>query len=110
MPISCRFIITILFPGSIFKEFLFRLPFGVQLLRVMLHKKINPQNSYRASSATRYLDDKQMPKKGKDDETQEKTQEGCKWVKTDSECKDASSFQGLEKLLKITITQQNRHR
>ncbi|KAB1223373.1 putative nucleoside diphosphate kinase 5 [Morella rubra] len=56
-----------------------------KLLRVMLHKKINPQKSYRASSATRYLDDKQMPKKGKDDETQEKTHEGCKWVKTDSE-------------------------
>ncbi|GMY34803.1 protein DEEPER ROOTING 1 isoform X1 [Fagus crenata] len=64
-----------------------------KLLRVMLHKKMNQQNSYRASSAKRYIADKQMPKRENDDETPEKTNDGCKWVKTDSECKVTSGLQ-----------------
>lgn len=36
----------------------------------------------------RYIEDKEMPKRENDDETQEKSNGGCKWVKTDSECKD----------------------
>jgi hypothetical protein len=59
----------------------------------MLHKKMNQQNSYRASSAKRYIADKQMPKRENDDETPEKTNDGCKWVKTDSECKVAFGLQ-----------------
>lgn len=37
----------------------------------------------------KYLEDKQRPKKENDDETQEKqkTKDGYKWVRTDSECK-----------------------
>lgn len=53
----------------------------------MLHKKMNHQNNARPSSAKRYLEDKQKLKKEKDDEPRNKTNDGCKWVKTDSECK-----------------------
>ncbi|KAF5466356.1 hypothetical protein F2P56_016287 [Juglans regia] len=56
-----------------------------KLLRVMLHKKMNPQSTSRASSMKRYLEDKQMPKQRNDEEMQEKTNDGGKWVKTDSE-------------------------
>ncbi|XP_038994983.1 protein NEGATIVE GRAVITROPIC RESPONSE OF ROOTS-like [Hibiscus syriacus] len=58
-----------------------------KLLRVMLHKKIHNQNPNRASSTKRYLEDKQAPKRQKNpDETQErKSEDGGKWVKTDSE-------------------------
>ncbi|KAG2728617.1 hypothetical protein I3760_01G213600 [Carya illinoinensis] len=56
-----------------------------KLLRVMLHKKMNPQSTSRASSMKRYLEDKQMTKQRNDEETQEKTNDGGKWVKTDSE-------------------------
>lgn len=60
----------------------------LQLLRIMLHKKMNPQNYSRPSSMKRYIEDKEMPKSENDDERQEKSNGGCKWVKTDSECKD----------------------
>ena len=55
----------------------------------MLSKKMYPQNASRASSVKRYLEDKQVPKtKNKEEETHEgKSNDGCKWVKTDSECK-----------------------
>ncbi|XP_059643292.1 protein DEEPER ROOTING 1-like [Cornus florida] len=57
-----------------------------KLLRTLLSKKIYPQNASRASSMKKYIDDKQTPKKGKEDETEDKKKnEGCKWVKTDSE-------------------------
>ncbi|KAK8664411.1 hypothetical protein V6N13_084203 [Hibiscus sabdariffa] len=58
-----------------------------KLLRVMLHKKIYTQNQNRASSTKKYLEDKQSPKRQKNpDETQErKSEDGGKWVKTDSE-------------------------
>ncbi|CBI35848.3 unnamed protein product, partial [Vitis vinifera] len=58
-----------------------------KLLRAMLHKKIYPQNSSRASSMKKYLEDKQRPKRENEDEVQEKhkAKDGYKWVKTDSE-------------------------
>ncbi|KAE8667142.1 Small nuclear ribonucleoprotein family protein isoform 1 [Hibiscus syriacus] len=58
-----------------------------KLLRVMLHKKIHNQNPNRASSTKRYLEDEHPPKRQKNlDETQErKSEDGGKWVKTDSE-------------------------
>ncbi|XP_017978194.1 PREDICTED: uncharacterized protein LOC18596248 [Theobroma cacao] len=58
-----------------------------KLLRVMLHKKIYSQNPSRASSMKKYLEDKQTPKRqNNQDETRErKSEDGSKWVKTDSE-------------------------
>ncbi|XP_059459170.1 protein DEEPER ROOTING 1 [Corylus avellana] len=56
-----------------------------KLLRVMLHKKMNPQSYSRPSSMKRYIEDKEMPKRENDDEMQEKSNDRCKWVKTDSE-------------------------
>ncbi|CAB4302751.1 unnamed protein product [Prunus armeniaca] len=62
-----------------------------KLLRVMLNKKIiNPQGSSRAASMKKYLGDRQIPTKKEsntEDDTKEKINDGCKWVKTDSECK-----------------------
>lgn len=63
----------------------------------MLHKKMNAHNASRAPSMKKYLEDTKQAsnnKKGIEDdreELQEKNKEGCKWVKTDSECK----FTGL---------------
>lgn len=59
----------------------------MQLLRTILHKKIYSQNSYRPSSVKNCLEDKKMPKKRNEDEPEENADDGCKWVKTDSECK-----------------------
>lgn len=61
----------------------------LQLLRTMLSKKIYPQNASRASSMKRYLEDrpKTRTEKDEDESQEEKRQESCKWVKTDSECK-----------------------
>ncbi|KAK3022146.1 hypothetical protein RJ639_045285, partial [Escallonia herrerae] len=58
-----------------------------KLLRAMLSKKIYPRNSSRASSTRRYLEDRQkrQTQKGKEEERDEKANNGCKWVKTDSE-------------------------
>lgn len=60
----------------------------------MLHKKIYPQNSSRASSMKKYLEDKQRSKRENEDEVQEKhkAKDGYKWVKTDSECEFILSF------------------
>ncbi|KAK2979506.1 hypothetical protein RJ640_008390, partial [Escallonia rubra] len=65
----------------------FQLGDWLQLLRAMLSKKIHPQNSSRASSTRRYIEDRQKPQtqKGKEEERGEKANNGCKWVKTDSE-------------------------
>ncbi|MBA0774836.1 hypothetical protein Gotri_010017, partial [Gossypium trilobum] len=61
-----------------------------RLLRVMLHKKIYNQNPSGASAVKKYLEDRQSPKRrnklNNEDETQErKSEDGYKWVKTDSE-------------------------
>ncbi|KAJ6704187.1 hypothetical protein OIU85_030045 [Salix viminalis] len=59
-----------------------------KLLRTLLHKKINPQSTSRASSMKKYIEDKSTPQKDKeDDEKRDKNSNGFKWVKTDSECK-----------------------
>ncbi|KAJ6701161.1 hypothetical protein OIU74_012501 [Salix koriyanagi] len=57
-----------------------------KLLRTLLHRKINPQSTPRASSMKRYIEDKRISKMEKqDDEKRKKTSDGSKWVKTDSE-------------------------
>lgn len=65
----------------------------LQFLRIMLHKKMNPQNASRAPSMKKYLEDTKQAsnnKNGTEDDREKlqgKNKEGCKWVKTDSECK-----------------------
>lgn len=60
----------------------------VQLLRTMLSKKVYAQNSSRASSMKKYIEDTQMPSMRKQDEIEDKSNDQkSKWVKTDSECK-----------------------
>ncbi|CAK7356492.1 unnamed protein product [Dovyalis caffra] len=57
-----------------------------KLLRTLLHKKINPQSTSRASSMKKYIEDKKIPKKDKEDDgKRNKTSDGSKWDKTDSE-------------------------
>ncbi|KAJ9179423.1 hypothetical protein P3X46_011212 [Hevea brasiliensis] len=59
-----------------------------KLLRTLLHKKINHQNSSQASSKKKYLEDnKRISNKEneKEEGKREKTCDGGKWVKTDSE-------------------------
>ncbi|KAK4269059.1 hypothetical protein QN277_022264 [Acacia crassicarpa] len=58
-----------------------------KLLRTILHKKMKSQTS-RSTSMKRCLEDKKMPKTNdhdEEEETEERTDDGCKWVKTDSE-------------------------
>ncbi|XP_065868601.1 protein DEEPER ROOTING 1 [Euphorbia lathyris] len=65
-----------------------------KLLRMMLQRKMNPQNTYRASSMKKYLEDTKRVsyRKEKENENEheyekekEKICDGSKWVKTDSE-------------------------
>ncbi|KAK7275567.1 hypothetical protein RIF29_16686 [Crotalaria pallida] len=56
-----------------------------KLLRTILHKKIYAQNSSRASSMKKYLEDTKITRNKNEDELEERSDEGCKWVKTDSE-------------------------
>nr|ANJ86430.1 NGR [Lotus japonicus] len=56
-----------------------------KLLRTMLHKRIYTQNSSRASSMKKCLEDKKLIRNRNEDEPEERKDEGCKWVKTDSE-------------------------
>ncbi|KAM7480634.1 hypothetical protein LguiA_028847 [Lonicera macranthoides] len=70
-----------------------------KLLRAILSKKMYPQNTSRASSTKKFLEDRPMPKTRKEDET-EKANDGCKWVKTDSEFDDkAKGCGGKRKLV-----------
>ncbi|XP_054780784.1 protein NEGATIVE GRAVITROPIC RESPONSE OF ROOTS-like [Prosopis cineraria] len=55
-----------------------------KLLRTILHKKIYSQTSSRSSSMKRCLEDKKVLQRN-EEETEKKTDDGCKWVKTDSE-------------------------
>ncbi|TKY61138.1 hypothetical protein E2542_SST10988 [Spatholobus suberectus] len=55
-----------------------------KLLRTILHKKINYQHSSRALSLKKRLEDRKMPKENEAEERAE-IDDGCKWVKTDSE-------------------------
>ena len=59
----------------------------LQILRLLLHKKIYPQSSSSTLSIMRYLENRHMPKSDNEVEVHEKVTEGSKWVKTDSECK-----------------------
>nr|KYP72041.1 hypothetical protein KK1_011328 [Cajanus cajan] len=59
-----------------------------KLLRTILHKKINSQHSSRALPLKKRL---KMPKEDEADERAE-TDDGCKWVKTDSECNFIFTF------------------
>ncbi|XP_027336957.1 uncharacterized protein LOC113850574 [Abrus precatorius] len=56
-----------------------------KLLRTILHKKICTQNSSRASLMKKCIEDKRITRKRNGDESEERTDDGCKWVKTDSE-------------------------
>ncbi|KAJ7951489.1 NGR2 [Quillaja saponaria] len=56
-----------------------------KLLRTILLKKINSQNSSQAPSMKKYIEDKVITKKRKEDEAEQKSSDACKWVKTDSE-------------------------
>ena len=53
----------------------------------MLHKKICTQNSSRSPLVKKCIEDKKMTRKKNEDESDERNGDGCKWVKTDSECK-----------------------
>ncbi|KAK4365647.1 hypothetical protein RND71_013527 [Anisodus tanguticus] len=55
-----------------------------KLLRTILSKKINPQNGARVSTK-RYLEDRCAPKEEVEEKKREKTCDGSKWVKTDSD-------------------------
>ncbi|KAJ6826937.1 uncharacterized protein M6B38_369780 [Iris pallida] len=54
-----------------------------KLLRVILHKNKYPQSSNKMTK--KYLEKKPLEKIGCKDEIGEKEEDGCKWVKTDSE-------------------------
>ncbi|KAL1814315.1 hypothetical protein ACET3Z_016889 [Daucus carota] len=57
-----------------------------KLLRTMLSKKISPQNTSRASSMKKYIEDVQMPNMRKQEEKEDKPNvQKSKWDKTDSE-------------------------
>ncbi|XP_061342925.1 protein NEGATIVE GRAVITROPIC RESPONSE OF ROOTS [Gastrolobium bilobum] len=56
-----------------------------KLLRTIIHKKIYSQNPSRASLMKKCLEDKKITRKRNEDEPEERTDDGCKWVKTDSE-------------------------
>ncbi|CAI9773530.1 unnamed protein product [Fraxinus pennsylvanica] len=56
-----------------------------QLLRTILTNKIYPQNSSRASSMKKYIDDRNSLNAETEDEMRKKGRDGHKWVKTDSE-------------------------
>ncbi|XP_010939894.1 protein NEGATIVE GRAVITROPIC RESPONSE OF ROOTS [Elaeis guineensis] len=55
-----------------------------KILRTLLHKKIYPRSSASSSSTRKYLEEKPM-EKVQAEEKEEKGEDRCKWVKTDSE-------------------------
>ncbi|KAG5601913.1 hypothetical protein H5410_033283, partial [Solanum commersonii] len=56
-----------------------------KLLRTILSKKIIPQSASRISTK-RYLEDRCAPKEEVEEKKRDKTCDGSKWVKTDSDC------------------------
>ncbi|OWM66559.1 hypothetical protein CDL15_Pgr013776 [Punica granatum] len=75
-----------------------------KLLRTMLRKKIYPRNSSRASSVKKYIEDRPAPKADKDDEKKEKiSDDGSKWVRTDSDCKFIPFLQNLNAKLNLYV-------
>lgn len=71
----------------------------LQLLRILFHMKIYPQ-SCTATLAKKYLETKSVGKLEHEDEAQEKEEDGCKWVKTDSDCMFMCSLRFLISLNK----------
>ncbi|KAJ8769167.1 hypothetical protein K2173_000942 [Erythroxylum novogranatense] len=57
-----------------------------KLLRTLLHKKINLQNTPRSTSVEKYLKNRHTSKDDEEEEDQRRhtNSDGCKWVKTDS--------------------------
>lgn len=59
----------------------------IQILRAILNKRIYPQSSSpKATTAKKYLQNRQFYMTDSEDEMLNKANEGSKWVKTDSEC------------------------
>ena len=58
----------------------------IQLLRVMLLKKINAQAPSKETPTNRYVQDKQQLSLKNEEEEGSSSSDGCKWVKTDSDC------------------------
>lgn len=58
----------------------------MQLLRVMLHKKVNAQASSKQTSTKKYVQDKQQLSLKNEEEEGRNSGDGSKWVKTDSDC------------------------
>ncbi|KAJ8755802.1 hypothetical protein K2173_024347 [Erythroxylum novogranatense] len=58
-----------------------------KLLRTLLHKKINPQNTPRSTSVKKYLKSRRTSKDDEEEEDQSRhtNSDGYKWVKTHSE-------------------------
>lgn len=52
----------------------------------MLLKKINAQAPSKQTSTNRYVQDKQQLSLKNEEEEGRSSSEGCKWVKTDSDC------------------------
>ena len=58
-----------------------------QLLRVMLLKKINAQAPSKETPMKKYVqDEQQLSLKNEEEEGSSSSSDGCKWVKTDSDC------------------------
>ncbi|KAJ8767358.1 hypothetical protein K2173_017402 [Erythroxylum novogranatense] len=56
-----------------------------KILRTIIHKKIYPQNRTPTATGKKYLKNKQKPVSFSEVVTDEKVDDGSKWVKTDSE-------------------------
>lgn len=68
----------------------------LQILRAILHKKIHPHGSCSTTFVNKYLENNSKPEYDYEDEDEDEYEEelknsvvekGCKWVKTNSECK-----------------------
>ncbi|KAL3840764.1 hypothetical protein ACJIZ3_025355 [Penstemon smallii] len=67
-----------------------------KLLRTMLHKTMNSQNSSKESSTMKYLEDNRLRSKvEKENELHDESRVVSKWVKTDSESHVMKSDQGI---------------
>ncbi|KAL0354455.1 UNVERIFIED_CONTAM: hypothetical protein Sradi_3892400, partial [Sesamum radiatum] len=68
------------------ERYLFSLRSHLQLMRTMLTKKIYSQSSSRSPSSKKYIEDcRSTSTAEREEEAQDKGQDGSKWVKTDSE-------------------------
>ncbi|GAA0153390.1 hypothetical protein LIER_11639 [Lithospermum erythrorhizon] len=56
-----------------------------KLLRTMLSKKMNPQGSSSRMSTKKFIEDIRKTKVEKEEEKEDKSDDKCKWVKTDSD-------------------------